>query len=98
MKTLKWIAAVITLAVTMGVASAHDRDDGPRYDRGAYYGGYYANPYYSSYCPLPFFGGWGRDRDDWGRDRGRWDRDRDHDRDHDRDRRDHRGGRDGRRF
>ena len=94
MKTLKWIAAVITLTTMMGVASARDRDDGPRYNGGSYYGGYYANPYYGRYCPPPFFGFWGGDRDDWGRDRGRWDRDRDHDRD----RRDHRGDRDGFRF
>jgi len=93
MKTLKWIAAALTLVLTMGVASAHDRDDGRRFDYRPFYGGYYVQP---------FFGFWNRfgDRND----RGRWDRDRDrweHDRDrwdHDRDRRDYRGGRDGFRF
>jgi len=91
MKTLKWIAAALTLVLTMGVAGAHDRDDFRRDNCAPYfYGGYYVNPFYS-------FWGHDRDRDDWGRDRGRWERDRDRG-GHDRDRRDYRGGRDNFRF
>lgn len=96
MKTLKWIAAALTLVTMMGVAGAHDRDDFRRDNCAPYYGGYYVNPYYGGWgYSTPRFYGYG-DRDGWGR----WDRDR---RDFDRDRRDHgrferRGDRDGFRF